>query len=85
MTTAMHSRWDRPVIVSLGEPVAETSIETPQAAAWAMIEDWPVEDGTALDRALAVCAAVDAGRSRPEDARRAFVEAAKEAAIFIRG
>ena len=61
----------------------ETPVETTQAAAWAMIEDWPLEDGTALDRALAVCAAVDAGRRKPEDARQAFVEAAREAGVLV--
>lgn len=81
----MNSLWKKPVIISIGEPPAETRIETTQAAAWAMIEDWPTEDGTALDRALALCAAVDAGKRKPEDARRAFVEAAKEAGILIKG
>jgi hypothetical protein len=81
----MHSLWTKPVIVSLGEPPAEATIETTQGAAWAMIEDWPTEDGTALDRALAVCAAVDAGKKKPEEARQAFVEAAEEAGILVRG
>jgi hypothetical protein len=80
----MNSPWKKPVTVLLGEPPAETAVETTQAAAWAMIEDWPQEDGTALDRALAICAAVDAGKRTPEDARQAFVEAAKEAGILVR-
>ncbi len=49
-----------------------------------MIEDWPTEDGTFLDKALEICAAVDAGRKKPEDARQAFVDAAREAGILIR-
>ncbi|CAN7494193.1 MULTISPECIES: DUF982 domain-containing protein [Neorhizobium] len=80
----MNTPWNKPVVISIGEPPAETAIETTQAAAWAMIEDWPVEDGTALDRALEVCAAVDAGKRKPEEARKAFVEAAMEAHILIR-
>jgi hypothetical protein len=80
----MNTPWTKPVIISVGEPPAEAVIETTQGAAWAMIEDWPVEDGTALDRALAVCAAVDAGKRKPEEARKAFVEAAMEAHILIR-
>ncbi len=83
--TTTNSLWKNPVVVSIGEPPVETVIETTQAAAWAMIEDWPMEDGTALDRALAVCAAVDAGKRKPEEARHAFVDAAKEAGVFIRG
>ncbi|CDZ29579.1 DUF982 domain-containing protein [Neorhizobium galegae] len=80
----MNTPWNKPVVISIGEPLAETAIETTQAAAWAMIEDWPVEDGTALDRALEACAAVDAGKRKPEEARKAFVEAAMEAHILIR-
>ena len=81
----MNTPWTKPVIVRVGEPPEETAIETTQGAAWAMIEDWPIEDGTLLDRALSVCAAVDAGKRKPEEARRAFVEAAQEAGILIQG
>ncbi|WP_117191483.1 DUF982 domain-containing protein [Rhizobium terrae] len=80
----MNTPWKKPVVVKLGEPAAETVIETTQAAAWAMIEDWPVEDGTLLDRALVICAAVDAGKRKPEEARHAFVDAAAEAGILVR-
>ncbi|RWX79030.1 DUF982 domain-containing protein [Neorhizobium lilium] len=80
----MNTPWTQPVVLSLGEPPEETIIETTQGAAWAMIEDWPIEDGTALDRALAICAAVDAGKRKPEEARQAFIEAALEAGILVR-
>lgn len=80
----MNTPWKKPVVVSVGEPPEETIIETTQGAAWAMIEDWPTEDGTFLDKALEICAAVDAGRKKPEDARQAFVDAAREAGILIR-
>ena len=80
----MNAPWKKPVTVLIGEPPAESVVETTQGAAWALIEDWPLEDGTALDRALAICAAVDAGKRKPEDARQAFVEAAKEAGILVR-
>lgn len=79
----MNTAWSKPVLVLIGETPSETRIDTTQGAAWAMIEDWPMEDGTALDRALAVCAAVDAGKQKPEDARKAFIDAAVEANILI--
>lgn len=79
----MHRKWSKPVLVALEEPGNYISIETTQAASWAMIEDWPVEDGDALDQALLVCAAVGAGKKKPEDARRAFIAAAVEAGIDI--
>ena len=79
----MNTPWKTPVTILIGEPLTETTIETTQGAAWAMIEDWPTEDGAALDRALEICAAVDAGKRKPEEARKAFVDAAIEAHILI--
>ncbi|WP_296104260.1 DUF982 domain-containing protein [uncultured Agrobacterium sp.] len=80
----MDTKWTKPVLVALEEPGNYTSIETTQAASWAMIEDWPTEDGAALDHALLVCAAVGAGKKKPEDARRAFIAAAVEAGLDIK-
>ena len=80
----MTTPWSKSVVVKLGEPPAEMIVETTQAAAWAMIEDWPMEDGTFLDRALEICAAVDKGKRKPEDARQAFVDAATEAGVLLR-
>ncbi len=48
----MDKKWSKPVLVAFEEPGHYTSIDTTQAASWAMIEDWPTEDGEALDRAL---------------------------------
>lgn len=79
----MNTPWSKPVTVLIGEPPENMIIETTQGAAWAMIEDWPVEDGTALDRALLVCAAVDAGKAKPDQARQAFVEAAMESGVLV--
>ena len=84
MDDKMHTKWSKPVLVALEEPGNDISIDTTQAASWAMIEDWPVEDGDALDQALLVCAAVGSGKKKPEDARRAFVAAALEAGLDIK-
>jgi len=80
----MNTRWQKPVLIAFETPGDYTSIETTQAASWAMIEDWPIEDGDALDAALLVCAAVDAGRKKPEDALKAFIAAAIEAGLDIK-
>jgi len=80
----MNTKWSKPVLVALEEPGNYTSIETTQAASWAMIEDWPVEEGDALEHALLVFAAVGAGKKKPEDARRAFIAAALEAGLDIK-
>lgn len=79
----MHRKWKKPVLVSFEEGEYVT-IDTAQAASWAMIEDWPEEDGVALDYALLVCADVGKGKKMPEDARRAFLTAAVEAGLNIK-
>lgn len=80
----MSKSWKNPVLISIGEPPVETAIDGVQAASWAMIEDWPLDEGPALDRALLVCASVADGKRKPEDARTAFVAAAEEARILVR-
>lgn len=72
------------MLVAFEEPGDYTSIDTTQAASWAMIEDWPTEEGEALDRALLIFAAVGSGKKTPEDARKAFVAAAMEAGLDIK-
>ena len=81
----MTQTWKTPVVISIGEPPVETTISTIQAAAWAMIEDWPEDDdGPALDAALVACAGAVEGKRKAEDARQAFVAAAKEAGILVK-
>jgi hypothetical protein len=80
----MDKPWSKPVILALEGPGKYTTISTPQEASWAMIEDWPEEDGAALDRALDVCAQVASGKKSAEDARRAFLYAAAEAGIHVK-
>jgi len=75
--------WPEPVLLALEEPGQYVTIATTQAASWAMIEDWPTEDGPALDRALLICADVVKGKRTNEEARRAFIDAAVEAGIDI--
>ncbi|AYG69703.1 DUF982 domain-containing protein (plasmid) [Rhizobium sp. CCGE531] len=77
----MERKWSKAVTIALETPDEWVVIDTTQAASWAMIEDWPLEEATALDRALSVCADVISGKRTPEDARRAFIDAVKEARI----
>ncbi|MBZ9788989.1 DUF982 domain-containing protein [Rhizobium sp. 3T7] len=76
--------WPRPVLLALEVPGKYVTIATTQAASWAMIEDWPTEDGPALDKALLVCADVIKGKRTNDDARKAFIAAAVEAGIDIK-
>ncbi len=80
----MQTPWKKPVLIALEEPGVYVSIESTQAASWALIEDWPEEDGEMLDRALLVFAAVGAGKKTLEEARKAFVDAAIEAGLDVK-
>lgn len=80
----MSERWNKGVTLALEGPGKFTTISTLQQASWALIEDWPTEDGEALDRALLVIEAALKGRKTPEQARMAFIAAAHEAQIEIR-
>lgn len=80
----MNKPWTKPVTLALGEDGADVTIDSTEAASWALIEDWPTEEGEALDKALLICAAVVDGKKTDEDARRAFIDAAIEAEIAIR-
>ena len=80
----MSTLWKQPVTLALGEEGEDVTIDSTEAASWEMIEDWPTEDGPALDKALLVCMDVVAGKKKDEDARKAFIAAAIEAGIVIR-
>ncbi|MGZ9724269.1 DUF982 domain-containing protein [Rhizobium miluonense] len=79
-----HRKWSKAVTIALVSPDEWVVIDTTQAASWAMIEDWPLEEAPLLDRALAVCADVISGKRTPEDARLAFIDAVKEARIPVK-
>jgi hypothetical protein len=80
----MDKPWKNPVSIALEGPEEFVTIATTQAASWALIEDWPTEEGIALDRALTICAEVMKGKRSGEEARQAFVDAAHEAGIAMK-
>ena len=79
----MQSRWSKPVSIAIEGPGKYTTISNATEASWAMIEDWPLDDAPALDRALDICAQVVEGKRPAEDARKAFLAAAAEAEIPV--
>lgn len=80
----MNGNWNKGVTLALEAPGKFTTIRTIQEASWALVEDWPTEEGDALDRALLVIEAVLKGKKSAEDARLAFIAAAHEAGIEVR-
>jgi hypothetical protein len=81
---SVSKNWNKAVTLALEAPDTFTTISNLQQATWALIEDWPLEDGEALDRALLVIEAAIKGKTSAEDARLAFIAAAREAKIEIK-
>lgn len=79
----MSRDWNMGVTLALEGPGQFRTIETMQEASWVLIEDWPLEDGPELDKALIVFEAVLKGKKSPEAARLAFIAAAIEAGIEV--
>lgn len=44
----MQTIWKKPVTLALEGPDQWVVIQTTQAATWALVEDWPTEEGPAL-------------------------------------
>lgn len=80
----MDKSWSKSVTLALEGPGKFTTVSNTQEASWALIEEWPIEDGVALDKALIVFEAVMKGKKTPEDARNAFIGAAIEAQIEVK-
>ncbi|WP_313616715.1 DUF982 domain-containing protein [Agrobacterium sp.] len=80
----MSKSWNKPVTLALEEPGQFTTISNLQEASWALIEDWPLDEGEALDKALLVLEAAIKGKKTVEEARLAFIAAAIEAEIEIK-
>jgi Protein of unknown function (DUF982) len=79
----MEKPWTKSVTLALEGPGKYVTISNITEASWAMIEDWPLDDAPALNRALDICAAAVEGKRPAEDARKAFIEAAAEAEIHV--
>jgi hypothetical protein len=80
----LSKSWNKGVTLALEGPGKFTTISNLQEASWALIEDWPIEEGDALDKALLVIEAVMNGKKPAEAARLAFIAAAIEAQIEIK-
>ncbi len=77
-----HGDWSNPVIVDLG--IGHYAIITNALdAANCMSGEWPVNGGPAADEAVLVCLDAVLGKASAEQSREAFLEAAREAGLFI--
>ncbi|KKX29206.1 DUF982 domain-containing protein [Rhizobium sp. LC145] len=80
----MSKDWNKGVTLALEGPGKFTTISTIQEASWALIEDWPLDEGDALDKALLTLEQAMKGKKSAEAARLAFIAAAHEAGIEIK-
>jgi hypothetical protein len=80
----VSKEWNKSLAIALDGPGQFRTITTLQEASWVLIEDWPLEEGEALDKALLVLEAALNGKKTPEAARLAFIAAAIEAGIEIK-
>jgi hypothetical protein len=76
--------WNKGVTLALEGPGKFSTISTIQEASWALIEDWPLEEGDALNKALFALEQAINGKKSAEAARLAFIAAAQEAGIEIK-
>jgi hypothetical protein len=75
--------WSRCVYLTLGKHDAYRIVCSTKNAENILTHKWPVENGAEHRKALDVCAEVIKGNLPPDEARHAFVLAAKEARLFI--
>lgn len=76
--------WSKPVMVETGVIGKFKTITNTGEAARLLLSHWPIEKGRRYARARKTCIAVLEGVKPPSEARRAFIEAADEADLYIR-
>lgn len=78
-------RWEEPVTFETGKLGQYRTISSTAEAAHILMSQWPRANGKAYARARETCLAVLEGRKQAHAAREAFLKAAAEASVFIRG
>lgn len=78
-------RWNKPVTVETGKLGKLRAIASTVDAARFLLEDWPEVAGPAHLKARVACLAVLDGTEETEHAREAFIAAAVEADILVKG
>ncbi|MBB6489008.1 DUF982 domain-containing protein [Rhizobium lusitanum] len=76
--------WRSPVIVELGGIGRFAIITNALDAANCMSEEWPAEGGPVADEAVLVCLDAVLGKVSAEESREAFLEAAREAGLYVK-
>lgn len=77
-------RWSKPVTFEEDTRGGYRTITSTGEAARVLLTKWPVAKGRQYRRARQVCLDVLEGKKPPSEARRAFLDAAREADVFVR-
>jgi hypothetical protein len=77
--------WEAPITFETNKLGKYWTVTSTAEAARALMHKWPVDAGAAYETALKTCLAAMEGEETPDAARRAFLKAAEEADVFIRG
>ena len=78
-------RWTKTVTVFTGKPGKMRVIASTAEGGEFLLNRWPVEQGPLHMRARVACLEVLEGKMPPEHARAAFIAAAVEADILVKG
>ncbi len=78
-----QNKFHRPVVVQPGRIDRDRVITTVTGAADILLHQWPPARSDAWVKALKACIAVLKSDKPPRYARKAFIEAAQEARIFL--
>ena len=79
-----YGDWSNPVIVDLDGIGHYAIITNALDAANYMSEEWPVSGGPAVGEAVLVCLDAVLGMASAEESREAFLEAAREAGLYVK-
>lgn len=79
-----YGDWRNPVIVDLDGIGHYAIITNALDAANCMSEEWPVNGGAAVNEAVLVCLDAILGKASAEESRDAFLEAAREAGLYVK-
>ena len=79
-----RGQWNKPVTYETLTLGVYRTITSAEEADRVLLDEWPTDEGKAYTQAKAACLAALAGDGDAETARKAFLQAADEADVFIR-
>jgi len=84
MTRRRRSRrFTRPVVIQPGRIDRDRVVTNVRDAAQLLLREWPDQSSEKRQAAMEACLRVFRGEGSARSARRAFIEAAKDARIFL--